>query len=207
MSTDPRAILDQAARNRTRCKLRCRGTEWSPGWFVRVETAGVLAGSSDLRLNGGEDLRVWFSWEGQAYTFSATVLRAGLPLPDRTNNGAMLGFIQDWEREDTSARAKAGLQLEVLPTKGKGIALLGGTARLVELGPSELIFAVPTRVALKFMEGGQVRVRFTAPGASQVVVGRVRRLSPDGAHMLYALAFDEVPDPELHLRAVEAFKR
>jgi hypothetical protein len=207
MSTDPRAILDHAARARTRCKLKTRGTEWSAGWFVRVETAGVLAGSADLKLVGGEDLRVWFSWEGQAYTFSATVLRAGLPLPDRSNDGAMLGFIQDWEHEDTSARAASGLQIEVLPAKGKGIALLGGDARLVELGPSELVFAVPTRVALKFMEGGRVRVRFTAPSASQVVFGRVRRLSPDGAHMLYALAFDEVPDPDLHLRAVEAFKR
>ena len=206
-SEDPRNILDDAARRRLSCQVLPRGGEWAEGHFVRVDKAGVVVVVPGLGLSGGEDVRVWFSMEEKPRSFEAAVLRAGVPVPDRSQDGLMLGFIDGWRAEGPSEKTISDVVFQILAPNGKGIDLLGGVGRLVELTASEMAFTIPQEVALKFVEGGEVAVRYQNGGTEHRVVGTVRRLAPGEGHFLYALSFDAVEDETAHLEAVEALQR
>ncbi len=199
--SDARSVLDDAARSRLPARIRTQGGSWSEASFVRVEKAGVIL-QTDGGIGQGEELLVWFNTESGAYTFAASVLRAGVPVPDRGINGLLLGFIEGFG--PATQEPVEGLQIEVLPPNGRGLRLIGGEARLVDLRPAELSFAVPTSVALKFIEGGAVRVRFSAAGDEAVVDAIVRELNPSEGHCLYALRFLGVGED--HLEIIEAFQ-
>lgn len=206
-SEDPRNVLDDAARRRLPCQVLPRGGEWTEGHFVRVDKAGVVVVVPGLGLSGGEDVRVWFSMEEKPRSFEAAVLRAGVPVPDRSQDGLMLGFIDSWRAEEASAQSDSGVVFQILGPNGKGIDLIGGLGRLVELTASEMAFAIPQEVALKFVEGGEVTVRYQEGEAAHQLVGTIRRLAPGEGHFLYAMAFDSVEDESAHLQAVESLQR
>ena len=201
-------MLEEVARRRAACEvLPRRGGSWCQGRFVRVEKAGVVLVIDGERIGGGEDVRVWFTMDRVPWTFEASVLRAGVPVPDRSQRGLMLGFIDSWERGEPICEEVPGLGITVLPPNGRGLELLGGAVRLVSLEVDKLSFAVPRGEAMKFVEGGTVRLRFRRPGASDHLVnGLVRRLSPGERHYLYEIRFAEVADPEGHPAVVEAFR-
>lgn len=201
-------MLDEAARGRLSCQVMLRGSGWTRGWFVRVDKSGVVLTVPELSLRGGEDLRVWFSLDEVPFTFEASVLRAGVPVPDRSSHGVMLGFIGGWVADAAPpADGTQGLGLTVLPHNGRGVELVGGPARLVDLRVDELAFTVPHDVALKFVQGGQVRLRFSRPGqAPYVASGRVQRLLRGEGHYLYGVRFEDVGDPRAHMEAVEALR-
>ena len=166
MQEDPRRVLEDAARRRLPCEVLPRRGVWSQGQFVRVDKAGVVL-VADGAFVGGEDVRVWFALDEQPYTFEASVLRAGVPVPDRSQRGLMLGFIDSWSRGNPQPQ-REDLRLTVLPPNGRGLELLGGEIRLVELSVDEIAFAVPRAFTLKFVEGGTVRVRFSGPGGDHL---------------------------------------
>jgi len=207
VSDDPRRVLEEAARRRTTCEVLPRtGGSWCQGRFVRVEKAGVVL-IADGGFSGGEDVRVWFTIDQQPWTFEASILRAGVSVPDRSRNGLMLGFIDGWEKGEPIREPAAGLGITVLPPNGRGLELMGGKVRLVALEVDTLSFAVPRGVAMKFVEGGTVRLRFRRPSATDHLVnGLVRKLSPGEEHYLYEIRFAEVADPEAHPKVVEAFR-
>jgi hypothetical protein len=204
---DPRSILDDAARSRLACQILPRGGDWSAGHFVRVDKAGVVVVAPDLKLSGGEDVRVWFSMEDQPRSFEAAVLRAGVPVPDRSQDGLMLGFIDGWKSEALQQTQTDDTHLKVLPVNGQGLNLIGGDARLVEITTSEMAFAVPQSVALKFVEGGSVWVHYKEGAAEHSVSGTIRKLAPVEGHFLYALRFDAVENEKGHLETVESLQR
>ena len=139
---DPRRILDDAARRRLACQVLPRGGEWVEGHFVRVDKAGVVVVVPGIGLSGGEDVRVWFSMEEKPRSFEAAVLRAGVPVPDRSQDGLMLGFVDGWKAEVRAAESNSGIVFQIFGPNGKGIDLVGGTGRIVELTASEMALAI-----------------------------------------------------------------
>lgn len=202
----PKALLDEAGKQRAPCRVRPRKGSWTAGVVVRVERAGIILQLDEAPFHGGEDLRVWFSLDGRNYTFEASVLRSGVPVPDRGRGGLLIGLVEDF-REAQQEPTGADLAVEVLPPKGRGIELLSGSGRLVDLSVEGLSFMVPSEVALKFVEGSTVRVRFTGEGPPHLVTGTVREAAQGEGHFLYELPFSSVEDDQRHLQVIEAFRR
>jgi len=183
------------------------GGEWTDGVFVRVDKAGVVVVAQGIGLKGGEDVRVWFSLDDKSCSFEASVLRAGVPVPDRSQDGLMLGFIDGWkEQDEATVQVDRALELVIIPANGKGLDLIGGECRLVDISASELTFTVSSGVALKFLEGGEVGVKLGVDGVVLMASGIVRKLAPSAGHFLYGLEFIDVEDEAQHLKAIEAFR-
>jgi len=203
-------ILDDAARSRLACEIMSREGGWLQGQFVRVDKAGVVVVAPGCGFAGGEDVRICFQHDELPCTFEASVLRAGVPVPDRSQHGLMLGFIDGFQLGEVPGQEQAasqGAAITVLPPMGRGIQLLGGDSRVVELTVVELTFTVPVSEPLKFVEGGRVRVRFEQTELGQhIATGTVRQLSPGEGWMLYGVRFDEVEDMDGHLRMIESMQ-
>ena len=174
---------------------------------MRVDKAGVVLVVPGLGLAGGEDLRVWFSMDDSPRSFEASVLRAGVPVPDRSQDGLMLGFIDGWRSEEPVPNQEGSTVLEILPPNGRGLNLLAGESRLVEIAAGEMAFAVPQEVALKFVEGAGFQVHYKEGAISHRISGTIRKLAPGEGHFLYALKFDAVDNEKAHLEAVESLRR
>ncbi len=128
-------------------------------------------------------------------------------MPDRSQHGLMLGFIDGFkDGVETDAPGTQG-SLTVLPPVGRGLELLGGEARVVDLSVQELTFTVPAQVPLKFVEGGTVRLRFRRPDLGEHgVEGLVLKLAPSEDWVFYGIRFEEVDDTDSHLRFIESFR-
>ena len=207
--SDPRELLEQAAESRQTLQLRSKDGEWVSGRVLRIERAGIVVALETPSFSSGEDVRAWITLEGQSYTFSASVLRSGVPIPNRSGAGLLLGYLDDFQADAPAPdkpRTQTSAQIEVLPAKGRGLFLLGGDVRLVDLSVTQLAFAVPQSTALKFVQGGKVRVRFTPEGGPAYLVdGEIRRLVPGDGHYLYGLHFDVVQDAQHHLQVISDF--
>jgi hypothetical protein len=193
---DPRRVLERAAELRLACEVMPRNGGWRRGQVIRVERGGVvlLLPGTGRALSGGVDLRCWMTVDGQPYTFEASVLRTGAPVPDRSQDGVLLGFLDGWRRAD---RVAGALVLELLPPNGGPVSLLSGAARLVDLGPAEWSFSAPSDFALVFVEHGAVRLRLGLPDRAPMEVGaRVGALSRGDGHLLYGLRIEQVEDGE-----------
>ena len=207
MDVDPRRVLEDAATECTPCELLSqRGGTWFHGRFVRVEKAGVVVVVDEEAPASGEDVRVWFRFGDQPWTFAASVLRTGVPVPDRSKQGLMLGFIENWSAANPREEPAEGFSITVLPPNGKGLSLLGTEVRLLELGVDSLSFAVARQVALKFIEGGVVRVCLRREGEDDHLLhGEVRRNAATEEHYLYGLVFTEVSDRDRHPEVIQWF--
>ena len=207
MRTDPRRTLEEAASRRLNCEILSRGGGCTQGVLVRIERGGVVMTVTTIQFSGGEDVRIWFSMDGQPYTFEASVIRVGVPVPDRTQDGLLVGFIDRWVEGDAGAGAE-GRIVEILPPSGPSISLLTAPMRVVELNVSGLSFVVPLDFKLIFVESGALRVRLGAPGTSVEEIGaRVRALAQGEDYILYHLQLDEVSDPDLHRIIIDALGR
>lgn len=204
MSVDPRRVLDDAARQRTACELLPRGGGLVRGTLIRVETGGVVLSTGDHRFAGGEDVRVWFAADGQAWTFEASVVRVGVPVPDRGRGGVLLGFI-DRFLPAQGASEGTGRVAALLPPGGAPVSLLDPPARLLHLAVDGAAFTLPKDFRLVFVESGNVRVRLATSGGEPVTAtAKVRALSKGDAHLVYDLAFVHVSDPAHWRQVVEA---
>jgi hypothetical protein len=204
---DPRTTLDNAAQQRLACQVMPVGGGWTDGVFVRVDKAGVVVVAPGIGLKGGEDVRVWFSLDETSCSFEASVLRAGVPVPDRSQDGLMLGFIDGWkEQRESEIEVDRALELVIIPANGSGLDLVSGECKLVDISASELTFTVASGVALKFLEGGEVRVKLGVDGNVLMASGVVKKLAPSAGHFLYGLEFVDIQDEVGHLKAIEAFR-
>ena len=201
---DPRRILEEAAQHRQTCQIQVRGERWIKGQVVRVERGGLVITSDERRFIGGEDLRVWLTFEMKQYTFQASVIRAGVPIPERNQDGLLLGFIDNWAESTSESNTKEGYVVELVPANGPAISLLDAPVRLVELVVDGLSFTVPDDFKLIFVESGTVTVRIQAPGIDSLNIhARVGALSAGEGYRLYGLEFEKVEDPENHRKVVE----
>ena len=202
---DPRRILEDAAQHRQTCEIQVRGEGWIRGQVIRVERAGLVVTAADRRFVGGEDLRVWIVVESRHYTFQASVIRAGVPVPERSQDGLLLGFIDNWaENSGRDGGRPAEHQVELLPANGPAISLLSPPFRLVELAIDGLSFTVPDDFKLIFVESGSITVRLGLVGTDPIeIAARVGDLSAGEGYRLYGLQFEGVEDPEAHRKLVD----
>jgi hypothetical protein len=125
------------------------------------------------------------------------VLRAGVPVPDRSQDGLLLGYIDRWTEGGGAATGLEGCLVEVLPPNGPPVSLLQAPARVVDVGLRELAFTVPASFTLVFVTQGRVRVRLGSPDRPPVEVeARVHTLAPGEGSILYGLRFEAVDDPD-----------
>lgn len=207
MASDPRRILQDAATRRVGCEILPRGGECVHGTLIRVERGGIVLTTPQRRFAGGEDVRIWFSMDGQPYTFEASVIRTSVPVPDRTQDGLLIGFIDQWT-EGAAGDASEGRLVEVLPPNGPPISLLSPPAQLVEVTLSGLSFSVPLAFKLVFVESGAQRVRLGIDGVPiQEVTARVRALAQGEDYLLYHLTIEDVPDQDVYRVIIDGLAR
>ena len=207
MASDPRRILQEAAALRVGCELLSRDGECVRGTLVRVERGGIVLTTPSRRFVGGEDVRVWLSMDGQPYTFEASIIRTGVPVPDRTQDGLLIGFIDRWT-EGVAGDAAEGQLVEVIPPNGPPISLLKAPAQLVEVKLSGLSFVVPLSFKLVFVESGSQRVRMGIPGVPVLeVLAKVRALAQGDDYLLYHLSIENVPDQDLYRVIIDGLAR
>ena len=207
---DPRRILEEAAQNRQACEIQVRGEGWIRGQVVRVERGGLVVTAQDRRFVGGEDLRVWIAVDAKYYTFHASVIRSGVPVPERSQDGLLLGFIDNWTVSDTDSQSQSptGHVVELVPATGPAISLLKDPVRLVELAIDGLSFSVPDDFKLIFVESGSITVRLAVSGVEPVdIQARVGDLSAGEGYRLYGLYFEGVGDGERHRSLVDQLSR
>jgi hypothetical protein len=201
---DPRRILEAAAESRLAVEVLPRGAAVMRGTFVRVERGGVVLAVAGSPPAAGTDLRCWLSVEGESWTFEASVLRSGVPVPDRGQGGVLLGFIDGWRKTEAGG---GHLVLEALPPNGGPVSLTEGEVRLVDLHPEEWLVTVPSGFPLVFVEGGAVRLRLGAPGRAPMEVGaEVRELTRSHGHLLYRLGIVAVEDQQRYAEIVAALR-
>jgi hypothetical protein len=175
---------------------------------VRVEPGGVVVHAPKLRLAGGEDVRCWFSLDATPCSFEASVIRTGVSVPDRSQFGVLLGFIDGWTTGTRPSGNDHGLELLIVPPNGPGISLIHGPGRLVELSVDGLSFTLPADHILVFVEGAGTRLRFCMPGEpEQDVDARVRSVLAGETHMLYHVEVLGIEDPETYRQVIDALQR
>jgi hypothetical protein len=205
---DPRRILEEAAQQRQACEIQVRGEGWIRGQVVRVERGGLVVTAADRRFVGGEDTRVWLAVESKYYTFQASVIRAGVPVPERSQDGLLLGFIDNWseaESRSTGSSITESHVVELIPSNGPAISLLQPPVRLVDLAIDGLSFSVPDDFKLIFVESGSITLRLGTVDAEAIEIhARVSDLSAGEGYRLYGLCFEGVEDPEQHRQLIEA---
>ena len=205
---DPRRILEQAAERRVACEILPRSGGWSRGQVVRVEPGGVVVHAPDIRLSGGEDVRCWFSLDSVPRSFEASVIRTSVAVPDRSQFGVLLGFIDGWTTGAQPGSGDHGMDLLIVPPNGPGISLIHGPGRLVELSVDGLSFTLPADHILVFVEGAGTRLRFCLPGdPEQLVEARVRSVLAGDTHLLYHVEVLGIEDPEGYRQVVSALQR
>jgi len=202
---DPRRILEEAAQRRTGCELQPRGGGWGRATLVRVERSGLVIQAPGFRFLGGEDVRIWLGVDDRHYTFEASVIRAGVPVPDRSQDGVLLGFISGWSEAKPESPSADGRLVELIPPNGPAISLLEPPAQIVELAVDGLSFTVPDSFKLIFVESGTVIVRLGVSGQeAQDVRARVGDLAAGEGYRIYGLRFEQVEDPTAHQEIVAA---
>ena len=202
---DPRRILEAAAESRSRIEVLPRGASVLTGQLVRVERGGVVLALAGSPPSAGTDLRCWLSVDGQSWTFEASVLRSGVPVPDRGQGGVLLGFIDGWRKSEAGG---GRLLLEALPPTGGPVSLTQGEVRLVDLAPDEWLVSAPSGFSLVFVEGGALRLRLGVPERPPMEVGaEVRELTRSHGHLLYRLGITGVEDPVRYGEIVAAIRQ
>jgi hypothetical protein len=202
---DPRRVLEEAAEQRLAIEVLPRNGTWRRARIIRVERGGLVLTVPGAALASGTDVRCWLTLAGQPWTFEASVLRNGVPVPDRSQEGVLLGFLDGWRRAD---RVAGSLVLEVLPHNGRAVSLVEGSARLVDLSPAEWTVTAPVDFNLIFVEQGTVRLRLGLPDRAPMEVGaRVGTLSRGDGHLLYRLRIEAVEDAERYGALVDGIRQ
>ncbi len=207
MYPDPRRVLEEAAQQRAAVEILPRGGGLVQGRVVRIERGGVVVTAPARRFLGGEDVRVWLATARQSWTFEASVIRAGVPVPDRSQDGILLGFIDRFAEGGLGGRS-GGRTIELVPPSGQPISLISEPARVVHLAVDGITFTLPSSSKLIWVEQGTVAIRLGIMNESPVVVaGRIRTLAPEEGYLLYDLVFEKVEDPAAHRALIEGLNK
>jgi hypothetical protein len=203
--SDPRRTLELAAEARAAVELLPRRGVFTRGTIIRMERGGVVVQVHGELPAAGTDIRVWLTLGADSWTFEASVLRVGVPVPDRSQAGVLLGFVDGWRKAE---RQSGGIVLEAIPPRGGPVALLQGDVRLVDLHPGEWTVSAPTDFRLVFAEKGQVRLRLGTPDRAPMEVGAVvGALTRGDGYLLYVLEIRDVEDAERYRDLVVDLRR
>ena len=202
---DPRRVLEDAAEQRLALEVLPRNGTPRRGRIIRVERGGIVLTVPGVPVPAGSDVRVWITVNGQSYTFEASVLRAGVPVPDRSQEGLLLGFMDGFRKAE---RHGGTVLLDVIPHNVRPISLIDGAARVVDVEPTEWTITAPTDFNLIFAEGGTVRLRLGLPDGPPMEVGaKVQTLSRAEGHLLYRIRIEAVEDAARYGEIVDGIRR
>lgn len=186
--------LEEAVAERRHCRLSQPGQQWLDAVLVRLDAAGLVCSVPGHDLRGGEEVRVALD---DCY-FEASVLRVGVPVPDRGSYGIMLGFLEEMEPSVRPPQAVAEILLA-----GERLSLLDPPIRLVEVNGLRIDFEVPMSFTVVFPLQGHLRLRVGADGSSVCeVAARVERVIRGEERLLYVLALEGVDNAEYFQRAI-----
>lgn len=206
-AVDPRRILREAAERRLPCDLLPRQGGRLAAVLIRVEAHGLVLHAPGHHLSEGEDLRLRLDIDGRAWICEASVLRLGVPVPDRSQDGVLLGFLDRFVAEP-APRAAPDLVAELLPPNGPPISLLAEPVRLLDLGPRALRLSLPSSYPLVFPMQGRLHLRLRRGADPIVEVGaRVRDLAQVPGALLYELELTQADEPEALLAVLEAIEQ
>lgn len=214
---DYRRWLEQAVEERRPCRLARPGGDWCAAVLCRLETTGVVVNAPGHGLRGGEEVRLWLDDGGRPMHFEASVLRSGVPVPDRGPHGLLLGFLAPVSvAAEPIARATAtpapaaapAAVLDILLPSGAPLSLLSSSAQVLDVGPDHVDFQVPRQFLLVFPEDGTVRLRI-GPDASTTTEARarVRRAVAGEAWLVYGLELVAVERVDVLHQALPALRR
>jgi len=198
VAEDPRRVLDKGAQARATCHLLPRGGSSVSGTLVRVERGGVIVSVPPRSVSNGADVRAWVPIDPDTWTFHATVVRTRLPVPDRSREGVLLGYIDRFAREESAGPPGArGRRLDLIPLTGRGVSLLRSPARVVQLGLDGITFTLPSASKLVFVENAEMQVVLADQSAGTCAArARVRSLSRVDGALLYDVDWIDVDDPD-----------
>ena len=200
--TDTRRLLEKAVADRRSIGLADQAGTWVPAVLCRSEQAGVVCDAPGHHLRAGEEVRLRLDVDGTPLHFEATVLRVGVPVPDRGPHGLMLGFLSPIP-DFVPAPAGGGLVAEVVLPGGGSVRLLEAPLRLLELSIRKIRFEAPASYPVVFAEGGALVLSLgSSPGETTELRGRVQAVMRGEAHVLYAVEVEEVADRDRHQRAL-----
>jgi hypothetical protein len=200
--TDPRAVLTRAAELKLPCELQPRQGAWQRGLVVRVEHGGVV-----LRMARppapGTDVHAWLTVEGRSWTFEASVVRVGVPVPDRSQDGVLLGYLASFR--EAPAGAERRVTLELLPHTGGPLAMEGGGARIVDLTPERWLVSVPRDFPVVLAVKSETRLRLGLSDRAPVgLEARVSGMARGEQHLVYTLDVTRAEDPERYTETLAA---
>jgi hypothetical protein len=208
---DPRRALEDAARERRGCRIGRVGGELRRGALCRLDAIGLVCVVPGHDLRGGEEVRLWFEEGNASLHFEATVARTGVPVPDRSGDGLLLGFlaaipVAPAVRElPTEAPSRVEGSLELQLATGSPISLLEAPVELVSLGLDRVEFQVPRGSTLLFPEQGTLRLRLgSGSDAVSEAQARVASVVVTESHRLYQLTVEGIDSQPTYARALAA---
>ncbi len=200
--SDPRLILTRAAELRVTCDLQPRQGAWQRGLVVRVEHGGVVIRMARPPAPG-TDLHAWLTVEGRSWTFEASVVRVGVPVPDRSQEGVLLGYLASFR--EAPAGSERRVTLELLPHTGGPLSLEGGGARIVDFTPERWLVSVPRDFPVVLAVKAEVKLRLGLSDRAPVgVEARVSGLARGEQHLVYTLDILRSDDPSRYTESLAA---
>ncbi len=204
---DWRRRLEDAVRDRAAIQVGRAGRPLRDAVPVRGEAAALLCSVPGHDLHGGEEIVIVIVGGGEPCHLRGTVLRCGVPVPDRGSHGVLLGFLQPAAEPPAPDAAPPAVVLEALVSGGRRIALTAPPWRVVGLSAHQLQLQVPRDFSVVFPVHGALHLRIGASAAAvHGVRGRVETQSTTDTHLLYGVQLDEVEDHQAHAAVVAAVR-
>ncbi len=193
--------LELAAAARVPCRIGRANGPWVPGVLCGCSDGSVVADVPNHGLRDGQEVRLWFEFDGEAAYFEATVARVGVAVPSRGAGGIKLSWLSEILAPEGAA--SDGSVVEILLPGGAAVPLLGNPGRLLDITPHRIDFELPRSYPVVFPRGGPLRLRLASLAESPCEVrGRVTRIVPGGMRLLYSVHIELVERADLHRRLV-----
>jgi len=199
MPLDPRRVLAEAVEVGSTCWLLPSGGGLVPTRPVRVEPGGLVLVAPKHPFVAGEEIRAWLDASPRGVRFEASVIRVGVPVPDRSQHGIMLGFLDRFEVE----RAVPEGHLDLLPAGGGAVSLLEPPAALLRIGLRGLVVMLPLTSRVFLIPGARVRLQVGVAGVGSVeMAGLVAGVEKAWRVWLVEISVEWVGNAETHREVV-----
>ena len=164
---------------------------------------GMVIITAEGRLPAvGTQLQLWLRAEGSVYVFRSSVLRIGVSVPERSQQGLALGFLSG--RKMT---LPTHLQLSVLLPDGSELLLQQNNCSGVELKTDEVLLALEPDSRLLLSDRSRCRLEIKSTTEREQIHCRVLGVLRAGEIFLCQLRIEDISDPEVHRRMVEQYRK
>lgn len=190
--------LEAAVRRRDAFRLSRDGRRWIAGSFVRMDESGLVCRLPKHDLRGGEAVRLLCEAAEEMLALRATVLRCGVPIPDRGAQGIALGFLS--AQAPVQLERPAGVDARLVLSGGVCISLIHSELRLLDLGPDGLQLEAPRQHGLVFARDAELEIRLVQGEEHTSARLRIESISQTRSSQVYSASWIDVADQEAHAR-------